>query len=85
MTLKTLSSREFNQDLAGAKRAAREGPVIVTDRGEPAFVLLAYEDYRRLSGTPGRSLADLLYDPNSADIDFEPPRLTELSRPATFE
>ena len=58
------TSREFNQDVA-AKRAAREGPVIVTDRGEPAHVLLSWDEYRRLSiARPG--LADLLSFPEVA-------------------
>jgi prevent-host-death family protein len=81
MPRKTIASREFNQDLAAAKRAAREGPVIVTDRGEPAFVLLSYEEYRRLAGQTGRSLADLLHQDEGADIRFEPPRLKGLFRP----
>lgn len=54
-----LSSREFNQDLARAKRAAVEGPVIVTDRGAPAFVLMTYDEYCRLAG-PACSILDLL-------------------------
>jgi prevent-host-death family protein len=29
-------------------REAREAPVIITRRGEPEVVLLAYDDYRRL-------------------------------------
>jgi len=33
MTITTLSSREFNQDTSGAKKAAQLGPVIITDRG----------------------------------------------------
>lgn len=37
----TLSSREFNQDTSGAKKAANEGPVFITDRGRPAHVLLS--------------------------------------------
>ena len=36
MTITTLSSREFNQDASGAKRAARDGPVFITDRDRPA-------------------------------------------------
>ena len=55
----TISSREFNQDAAGAKRAAREGPVFITDRGRPAHVLLSIDDYRRLSGEQ-RSLVERL-------------------------
>lgn len=50
MRVTTLSSREFNQDMSGAKKAARKGPVFITDRGRPAHVLMSIEDYRRLAG-----------------------------------
>lgn len=85
MSQTTMSSREFNQNLAGAKRAANNGPVVVTDRGEPAFVLMTHADYRRLVGQ-GRSLVDLLrQDEPDADFAFEPPRLDNLVRPVEFE
>jgi prevent-host-death family protein len=78
----TISSREFNQDVSGAKRAAEQGPVIITDRGEPAFVLLRHETYRRLT-KEGPSIRQLLEQPGVEDIDFDPPRLgTGLFRPA---
>lgn len=48
-----LTSREFNQDTSGAKRAASHGPVFITDRGKPAHVLLSIEEYQRLTGGPG--------------------------------
>ncbi|PCJ47276.1 MAG: prevent-host-death protein, partial [Gammaproteobacteria bacterium] len=38
--MSTLSSREFNQDTGRAKKEALDGPVYITDRGRPAFVLL---------------------------------------------
>lgn len=81
---RTMSSREFNQNPSEAKRAAAEGPVIVTDRGEPAFVLLRYDEYRRLSGDGGGSLLALLrQEGGGAEFDFEPPRLDDdLVRPA---
>ena len=44
----TISAREFNRDVSAAKRAAAEGPVVITDRGAEAFVLLSIEEYRRL-------------------------------------
>ena len=50
MPPRQISSREFNQDTAGAKRAAEHGPVFITDRGEPSHVLLGIEEYRRLVG-----------------------------------
>lgn len=82
-----MSNREFNQNPGEAKRAAELGPVIVTDRGEPAFVLLTYDAYRRLSGQGGGSLLDLLrQDGAEADIDVEIPRLSDdLARPADVD
>lgn len=74
MTVTTVTSRELNQDIAGVKRAAKSGPVFITNRGSPAHVLLCIEDYRRLAGEP-RSLLDALSMPGLADIDFDPPRL----------
>jgi hypothetical protein len=34
MAITTITSREFNQDVSRAKRAAKKGPVIVTGRGK---------------------------------------------------
>ena len=82
MTQKTVTSREFNLDIAAAKRAAKEGPVVVTDRGEPAFVLISWGDYRRLADKEGPSLADLLHQENGEDFDFDPPKLKMGLRPA---
>lgn len=81
----TMTSREFNQDVARAKRAANEGPVIITDRGRPAYVLMRHDMYRRLSGK-GSSMRALLADPESEEVDFEPPRLgDEMPRSADFD
>ena len=73
MTVTTVTSRELNQDVGRAKRAARSGPVFITDRGKPAHVLLSIEEYRKLANQ-GRSLADALSMRGLADIDFEPHR-----------
>ena len=43
-----MSSREFNQDTSGAKKAAERGPVYITDRGRPAHVLLTFDAYEEL-------------------------------------
>jgi prevent-host-death family protein len=64
----TISSREFNQDAAGAKRAALTGPVFITDRGRPAHVLLSIDEYRRLSGEQ-RSLVELLAMTDDEELD----------------
>ena len=82
MSVTTLSSREFNQDASGAKRAALNGPVFITDRGKPAHVLLSIDDYRRLSASAG-SIVELLGMAGTEDIEFDPQRLKgELYRPA---
>lgn len=77
----TITSREFNQDAAGAKRAANKGPVFITDRGRPAHVLLSIEQYRRLTGQQA-SIIDLLALPGSEDLDLPLPRQEELARAA---
>lgn len=81
MTITTLSSRELNQDVTRAKKATRNGPVFITDRGKPAHVLLSFEDYQRLT-RQRRNIADALAMPGVADIEFEPPRVTIGPRPA---
>lgn len=74
MPVTTVTSRELNQDIGHAKKAAKSGPVFITHRGKPAHVLLSIEDYRRLAGQR-RSLVEALSMPGLADIDFEPPRI----------
>ena len=82
MTITKLSSREFNQDVSRAKRAADKGPVVITDRGEPAYVLLRHDDYRRLAGR-GPTIRELLDQPGVEQIEFDPPRLGDgIFRPA---
>ncbi len=50
MEITTFSSREFNQAASRAKKAAKRGPVFITDRGQPAHVLLSIEEYRKITG-----------------------------------
>lgn len=84
MTKTILTSREFNQDASGAKRAARKGPVIITDRGRPAHVLLTIEAYQKLT-QKSASIAELLAMPGVADIPFEAPRMGRMARPADLD
>jgi len=81
MSITTLSSREFNQDVGKAKRATRNGPVFITDRGRPAHVLLSLDEYQRLTGTH-RSIVDALSMPGLSDIEFEPPHIDIQGRAA---
>ena len=75
MSIYTFSSREFTRDVSAAKRAAMAGPVFITDRGRPAFALLAIEDYYRLNQPTDASLLALMDSIDGGEnIDFEPPR-----------
>lgn len=79
-----ISSREFNQDTSGAKKAAERGPVYITDRGKPAHVLLTFDAYEELIGSH-RVLDRLAEPPGVEDIDFTPPRDTEVAEPASLD
>jgi prevent-host-death family protein len=69
--MKTMTSREADQDFSRAKREAGSGPVLITERGRPANVLMSYNEYRRLTGKP-KSLFDLLAMPGQEEVEFEP-------------
>ena len=73
------SSRELNQDLGRAKKAALDGPVVITDRGKPAHVLLSYADYQRLTDKPRTLLQALDMDMpgigSTGNTAFDPPTL----------
>jgi hypothetical protein len=83
-TITTLSSEEFDQNPSRAKRAAKDGPVFITDHGRHAYILLTMKEYRKIAGNRV-SIVDLLMMPEAAEIEFEPPRLgDEFVRPADF-
>ena len=69
--MKVITSRDFNQDVSRAKRAARIEPVFVTDRGTPTHVLMSIEDWQRMNGDRD-TLVDLLAMPGLADPGTEP-------------
>ena len=86
MAITTLTSREFNQDVSKAKRAAQKGPVFVTDRGRVSHVLLSVEDYQAITREP-LSIVEMLAMPEAAEIEFEPVRAGDRlyrPRPADF-
>jgi PHD/YefM family antitoxin component YafN of YafNO toxin-antitoxin module len=77
MTTIILSSREFNQDASGAKKAAANGPVFITDRGHPAYVLLTIVEYEKLVSAQ-KTLLEAIAQTQEGDFDFEVPRLSGL-------
>jgi len=76
----TISAGEFNRDVSAAKRAAELGPVTITDRGKPAYVLLTAEGYEEL--VDRRSIVDwiAMAEDVYVDVDFSVERSRELPR-----
>ena len=81
MPTTTMSSREFNQDTSRAKKAAQNGPVVITDRGRPAHVLMSIGEYKKMAGEAA-SIIDLLAMPGAENVDFTPSRAENLIHPA---
>ncbi len=80
MQISNFSSREFNQHVAAAKKAASGDDVVyILDRGEPAHVLMSIEKYRQLSGQK-QNILQMLAMPEAADIDLEIERSPDLPR-----
>lgn len=81
MTIKTISSREFNHAASEAKRAANHATVFITDRGRPAHVLMSMAEYQRLT-QQRRNIADALAMPVFDDADFVAEKASINLRPA---
>ncbi|CDM61783.1 MULTISPECIES: type II toxin-antitoxin system prevent-host-death family antitoxin [Rhizobium] len=73
MSITSLSSRELNHDVSKAKKAAKRGPVVITDRGKPSHVLMTYSEFVRLTGKR-RNLVDTLSMPGLSTIELDPLR-----------
>ena len=82
MPTSRVSSREFNQHTSRAKKAARSGPVIITERGRPAHVLLTFEEYQQLAGARGSIIERLGLPPGIEEVELEIPPLRDPARPA---
>lgn len=67
-----LTSREFNQDSSRAKKLSEKEPVIITNRGKPAHVLMSFDQYNKLLNQQSL-VTDLLG--MDEDVDFEPEKL----------
>lgn len=67
----TVSAAEFNQRPSQVKRAAEEGPVVITEHSRPSFVLLTYAEYQRLLRTPS-DLAEWLEMDEEVEFEVDP-------------
>lgn len=83
-----MSSREFNQHLNQAQQAAKTAPVIITNRGKPAFVLMSYQEFEKRDPVKKKTIAEMFtsYEyPEVADIELEiPPRSKAQRKPVEF-
>lgn len=83
MTETILAGPDFDHDTARAKRAAADGPVIITEASQPAYVLLRHDEYRRLAAAKP-TIHELLRMDDGDDIDFDPPKLDIRLKPPDF-
>jgi len=80
MQISTFSSREFNQHVAAAKKAASaDNLVYILDRGKPAHVLMSIDKFRELSGQK-QNILEMLAMPEATGIDVEIERVQDLPR-----
>jgi PHD/YefM family antitoxin component YafN of YafNO toxin-antitoxin module len=75
MSTRVFSSRDFTRGVAAAKAAALTGPVLITDRGLPAFVLLSIDEYHQLQGKAPSLFALMQQLPELPDDVLEIPRM----------
>jgi prevent-host-death family protein len=72
MATTRLTVTEVNQNFSRARHALADGPVVITERGRPAFVLMTYEAFTaRQGGKP--SLLARIDVPGTEAIAFETP------------
>jgi PHD/YefM family antitoxin component YafN of YafNO toxin-antitoxin module len=84
MSTRVFSSRDFTRDVAAAKAAALTGPVLITDRGLPAFVLLSIDEYHQLQGKAPSLFALMQQLPELPDDVLEIPRMDVEFRDVDF-
>ena len=73
-----ITSSRLSQAAGEAKRAARDGPVFITERGRPRFVLLTGEAYELLAGRR-TTLAEAL-GMHGEYVEFEPAQIRDDAR-----
>ncbi len=84
MRLSYMTSAAFNQNPSKAKKVADEHPVVITDHGEEAYVLVRYSEFAANWKRP-TSLLEALRDPHAvSDKDFDPDRTSFENRDVKF-
>jgi PHD/YefM family antitoxin component YafN of YafNO toxin-antitoxin module len=84
MSFASMTSADFNQNPSKAKKAANEGPLVITEHGEASYVLVRYDDFKD-HWRKSKSLYDALNDKGSKfDDDFTPDRVSFEGRDVEF-
>jgi prevent-host-death family protein len=84
MKFASMSSTAVSRNPMAAKRAADEQPLVITEHGEPRYVLLNYKDFQQ-NFNKQMSLLEALADPLSRfDNDFQPERIDFSGRDFSF-
>lgn len=81
-----ISSREFAAEPLKVKQLARQGPVIVTNRGRPELVVMRYDRWRALvpQDVP-EDLLEALGDEVAGAVELEIPCVPWKSRSVDLE
>jgi PHD/YefM family antitoxin component YafN of YafNO toxin-antitoxin module len=83
MRVSYMTSASFNQNPSKAKKKADERPLVITDHGEAAYVLMRFSEFQ--ANWKPKSLYDALRDPNATvEGDFDPDRQTFDDRDVAF-
>jgi PHD/YefM family antitoxin component YafN of YafNO toxin-antitoxin module len=83
----TITAEELHKDTARATAAAAEAPVLITEGGKPAFVLLSHEEFLALQERhprPGSVLSALADMRPEAKFRYEFERDRSQPRPVGF-
>ena len=78
MSVDTFTSRQFNQDPSSVKRAAKKGPVKITERGVVSYMMMSIEEYLEITGKTS-TICDLLVAPNTHEIELSVPKFKTAS------
>ncbi|MBX5083422.1 type II toxin-antitoxin system Phd/YefM family antitoxin [Rhizobium lentis] len=74
MRMSFMTSAAFNQNPSKAKKEASERPLVITDHGEAAYVLVSYAEFQANWKAP-ETLFSALRDPRADEREFEPERI----------
>ncbi|MEH3158282.1 MAG: type II toxin-antitoxin system prevent-host-death family antitoxin [Sphingomonas taxi] len=80
----TFTSKDFNREPGRIKRAAKQAPVIITERSRPDIVVMSYDLYASLTGTGG-SFLDRIGMPDLSDIELDTSLPKVAPREAVFD